>query len=206
MCIELLRYMVQCHSDCQCCVGVQCHDIEGGGSAFLSDVWNHSPNDTGHIPDRQNPQQLLWEPRKSHKCWCSSTLIISSILLWDSNISKLEKKTVQFESEIFVGNGNNYPTRCNNIQFIYICKLLYMFQVVFHPSSGAHNTVSTVSGIIETVTATCRECGWMRTSSHPATFSSNGLINARYCRYSVMSSRWWVEIPPETCRAVYRYK
>ena len=32
-----------------------------------------------------------------------------------------------------------------------------------HPSSGAHNTVSTVSGI-------------------------NGLINARYCRYSVMSS------------------
>ena len=30
-----------------------------------------------------------------------------------------------------------------------------MFRVVFHPSSGAHNTVSTVSGINETVTATC---------------------------------------------------
>ena len=29
-----------------------------------------------------------------------------------------------------------------------------------HPSSGAHNTVSTVSGINETVTATCRERGW----------------------------------------------
>jgi len=28
---------------------------------------------------------------------------------------------------------------------------------IFHPSSVAHNTVSTVSGIIETVTATCRE-------------------------------------------------
>jgi len=25
---------------------------------------------------------------------------------------------------------NNYRTRCNNIQFIYICKLLYMFRVV----------------------------------------------------------------------------
>ena len=25
---------------------------------------------------------------------------------------------------------NNYHTRCNNIQFIYICKLLYMFRVV----------------------------------------------------------------------------
>ena len=34
------------------------------------------------------------------------------------NISKLKKKNVQFESEIFVGNGNNYPTRWNNIQFI----------------------------------------------------------------------------------------
>ena len=32
-----------------------------------------------------------------------------------------------------------------------------MFRVVFHPSSGAHNTVSTVSGINETVTATCLE-------------------------------------------------
>ena len=28
---------------------------------------------------------------------------------------------------------NNYPTSCNNIQFIYICKLLYMFQVVSPP-------------------------------------------------------------------------
>jgi len=63
-----------------------------------------------------------------------------------------------------------------------------MFQVIFHPSSRAHNTVSTVSGIIETVTAICRE--------RPATFttgSSTGLINARYCRYSVMSSWWWVK-------------
>jgi len=52
-----------------------------------------------------------------------------------------------------------------------------MFRVVFHPSSGAHNTVSAVSGINETVTANCHERGW---KSRPATFttvSSNGLIN-----------------------------
>jgi len=36
-----------------------------------------------------------------------------------------------------------------------------MFRVVFHPLSTAHNTVSTVSGINETVTAKCRERGWM---------------------------------------------
>jgi len=28
---------------------------------------------------------------------------------------------------------NNYPTRCNNIQFICVCKLLYMFRVVSLP-------------------------------------------------------------------------
>jgi len=39
-----------------------------------------------------------------------------------------------------------------------------MFRVVFHPSSGAHNTVSTESGINETVTAKCRERDWAGTA------------------------------------------
>jgi hypothetical protein len=45
--------------------------------------------------------------------------------------------------------------------------------------------------------------------SCPVTFTtgcSYGLTNARYCRYSDMNSWWWVEIPPETCIAVCRYK
>ena len=42
--------------------------------------------------------------------------------------------------------------------------------MVFHPSSGAHNTVSTVFGTNGTVTATCRERGWM----DPATFTIKG--------------------------------
>jgi len=82
---------------------------------------------------------------------------------------------------------NDYPTRCNNLQFVYICKLLYVFRVVSPPI----------------IRSSCRD--WMGTSSHPVTYttsSSNGLINARYCRYSDMRSWWWVEIPPETCRAV----
>jgi len=33
-----------------------------------------------------------------------------------------------------------------------------------HPSPEAHVTVSTVSGIIENVTATCRERDWMGTA------------------------------------------
>jgi len=31
---------------------------------------------------------------------------------------------------------------------------------------------------------------------------SSGLTNTRWCRYSCMRSWWWVEVPPETCRAV----
>jgi len=34
--------------------------------------------------------------------------------------------------------------------------------------------------------------------------SSNGLTNIRWCRYSCMRSWWWVEVPPETRRAVSR--
>ena len=34
-----------------------------------------------------------------------------------------------------------------------------MFRVVLHPSSGAHTTVSTASGICHTVTATYRNRG-----------------------------------------------
>jgi len=35
--------------------------------------------------------------------------------------------------------GNNYPTRCNNIRFIYTCKLLYMFRVVSPPIIKSSN-------------------------------------------------------------------
>ena len=40
-----------------------------------------------------------------------------------------------------------------------IWKLLYMFRVVLHPSSGAQRTVSTASGNSHTVTAICRYRG-----------------------------------------------
>jgi len=34
--------------------------------------------------------------------------------------------------------------------------------------------------------------------------SNNGLTNTRCCGYSCMRSWWWVELTPETCRAVSR--
>jgi hypothetical protein len=43
-------------------------------------------------------------------------------------------------------------------------------------------------------------------ASMTASGSSNGVTNTRCCRYSCMPSWLWVAVPPETCRAVSRYK
>jgi len=108
--------------------------------------------------------------------------------------------------------------------FYFIWKLLYMFRVVHHPSSGAQTTVSTASCICHTVIAICRfrgrvwnwsECAvggvhhpqHTQTSSNSSTIaadSNNGVTNNRFCRYSCLLSLWWVMVPPETCRAVSR--
>jgi len=81
----------------------------------------------------------------------------------------------------------------------------------FHPSSGVHTTVSTASGICYTVTATgcCHGGVGIENQFQLSTIaagSSNGVTNTRCCRYSHMRSWWRVEVPPETCRAVPRYK
>ena len=44
------------------------------------------------------------------------------------------------------------------------------------------------------------------TDGDPQYVKPNGLTNTRCCRYNCVCSWWWVEIPPETCRAVSRYK
>jgi len=31
----------------------------------------------------------------------------------------------------------------------------------------------------------------------------NHTRSTKYCKYSCVCSWWWVEIPPETCRAVF---
>ena len=46
-----------------------------------------------------------------------------------------------------------------------------------------------------------------QTNCNPSTVaagSSNGLTSTRYCKYGCVCSWWWVEIPLETCRAVFQ--
>ena len=100
-----------------------------------------------------------------------------------------------------------YPSRCNVTQSILSGNCSTCFGWYHHPSSGAQTTVSTVSGICQTVTATCRYCGRVGTAEHSSTIaagSSNGVTNTRCCRYSCLRFGLWVEVPPETCRAVSR--
>ena len=92
---------------------------------------------------------------------------------------------------------NNYPTRCNNIQFIYICKLLCMFRVVSPPINHQElislylrylSLLRPLLLLVVNVTA------WeLVISSYPVTFttgSSNGLNNDRYCRYRGADKSW----------------
>jgi len=51
------------------------------------------------------------------------------------------------------------------------------------------------AAIVEEVEPVWVCCGWLTPNT-----------NTRCCRYSCIRSWWWVEVPPETCRAVSRYK
>ena len=128
--------------------------------------------------------------------------------------------TAQTDEAIWPQNTNNesvtqcnlysniYPTRCNVTQFILPGNCSTCFRWYHHPSSGAQTTISTVSGICHTFTATCCYHGGVGIGLSVlctiAAGSSNGVTNTRCCRYSCLHSWWWVAVPPETCRAVSR--
>jgi len=54
----------------------------------------------------------------------------------------------------------DYYTNATECNLFITATCFTCFGWYLHPSSGAHNTVSRVSGINGTVTATCRERGW----------------------------------------------
>jgi hypothetical protein len=56
-------------------------------------------------------------------------------------------------------HSNIYPTRCNVTQFILSGNCSTCFGWYYHPSTGAHTTASTASGICHTLTAICCYCG-----------------------------------------------
>ena len=118
--------------------------------------------------------------------------------------------------------------------YLFMGKCSKCFGWYLHPSSGAHTTVSTASCTCQTVllnicgsvhhafvvkiiTTRCNivkplllpaaiveELELCSNSSTIAAGSSYGLTSTRYCKYSCVCSWWWVEIQPETCKAVFQ--
>jgi hypothetical protein len=95
--------------------------------------------------------------------------------------------------------SNIYPTRCNVTQFIYIWKLLYMFRVVLPP------TIRSAYTCIYSICYLSHRYCYLPLSVGTG-LSVLWVAYARCCRYRCMRSWWWVEVPPETCRLVSRYK
>jgi hypothetical protein len=92
--------------------------------------------------------------------------------------------------------SNIYPTRCNFTQFIYIWKMLYMFRVLFLPIiRSAYNCIYSIWCLSD------RYC--YLPLSRQVAVTAWQIPDAVQ---SFMRSWWWVEVTPETCRAVSRYK
>jgi len=81
----------------------------------------------------------------------------------------------------------------------YIWKLLYMFRVVPPPiTRSANNCIYSIWHLSH------RYCSAVPTLQRQRQVAVNGVRNNRCCRYSCLRSWWWVEVSPETCRAVSR--
>ena len=92
---------------------------------------------------------------------------------------------------------------------LYFCKLLYMFRVVTPPiirSTFNCNHIWHWSNRLSYLPLWWRSWNSNSSSISPTKGEGNrdGLTSARCCNYSYMCSWWWVELPPETCREVYR--
>jgi hypothetical protein len=92
-------------------------------------------------------------------------------------------------------NINNCPTGCKNI-FVNLSTCF----IIMSP----YHCICSIWHYWDR-TAICHERFWLRTSSQTDR-KPYGLNNARYCRYSDMSSRCCVKFPIDTFRAVYKYE
>jgi hypothetical protein len=87
---------------------------------------------------------------------------------------------------------------------LYFFTLLYMFRVVTPPI--IRSTYNSNYNIWHW--SNFGKCSvWSQLNMRvmdPSDQTSRSLTSARCCNYSYMCSWWWVELPPETCTAVYR--
>ena len=139
-------------------------------------------------------RKKLWSPELNDSFKEASTWMPNCTLSWTRNFclcynigSVLLKSTRACV--------NNCATRCNYIQFVISCKLLYMFRVV--PPAIIRSAYNCNYSIWYWLNCIC----YLPLTAEGSRYS---LSSTRCCNYSYMCSWWWLEVPPETCRAVYR--
>jgi hypothetical protein len=96
------------------------------------------------------------------------------------------------------------------LRSLFYLETVLSFGWYHHPSSGAQTTLSTAFGICHAITA---PVGGVHHQQHTQTSSNfstiaadsrNVVTNTKCCRYSCLSSWWWVMVPPEICKAYSR--
>ena len=89
----------------------------------------------------------------------------------------------------YINNMNKNPTDATVCRYLFTAKLLYMFRVSQHPSSGVLNIVPAASGTGHT---TCT-----------ATPLQRGLIGTGLCEsHATRTNLMMGAVTPETCRVV----
>jgi hypothetical protein len=113
------------------------------------------------------------------------------------------------------------PTKCNNVTKFYYSVFIWS-STCFGRHTAHHQepkTVLAASGF--SYVEGCWTCSYWASGTAPfLTTSTNWYLSHRYCYLPlvtvwqipdavdtvVLRSWWWVEVPPETCRAVSGYK
>jgi hypothetical protein len=140
---------------------------------------------TGPFASEEFPW-ILWNPN-----WHYLLHKRPSLAPFLSQINSSRRHTILF---------NLYPLLCHPI-FVLLFQVLSFLQVYHIQPVCMLMHECAVGGVRHPQhTQTCSN------SSTLAADSSNSVTSTRCCRYSCMRSWWWVEVPPETCRAVSRYK
>jgi hypothetical protein len=131
------------------------------------------------------------------------------ILCWENPIERDLLKYLSLSWRIilkFMG-----PCIANILQYTSISNKMQLYTVYLYLETTLHVSGSTSTHNQERLQLYVQHLVFVTphcssNSSTMAAGSGKGVTNTRCCRYSCMRSWWWVEVPPETCRAVARYK
>ena len=101
-----------------------------------------------------------------------------------------------------------FVTVTARIVFQYISNKMQLYTVYLYLQTALHVSGVTSTHHQERIQLYLQHLVFLTPLLLPAAIAagnSNCVTNTRCCRYSCFRSWWWVEVTPETCRAVFRY-